>query len=261
VRAADTARASRILQGAYELGTPVPPLSATFPGLTVDQAYDIQLDWVASQVQGGRAVRGHKVGLTSEAMQRQLGVDQPDFGHLLDGMIFDENETVPTTGLLQPRIEPELAFVLGEDLAGPGVTVESAANAVEYVFPALEVIDSRIADWRITIVDTIADNASSAAVVLGSSRYSLADVDLQHAKVSLTRNGEVVGTGTTGDVMGNPLHALVWLANTLGLRGQSLRAGHVVLPGSCTASVTVDLGDVVSASFDTAGDVTANFQS
>jgi 2-keto-4-pentenoate hydratase len=258
VRAADTARASRILQGAYELGTPVPPLSATFPGLTVDQAYDIQLDWVASQVQGGRAVRGHKVGLTSEAMQRQLGVDQPDFGHLLDGMIFDENETVPTTGLLQPRIEPELAFVLGEDLAGPGVTVESAANAVEYVFPALEVIDSRIADWRITIVDTIADNASSAAVVLGASGCRLSDVDLEQATVVLTRNGETVGTGLTGAVMGNPLHALAWLANTLGRRGQTLRAGHVVLPGSCTAAVPIGAGDVVTASFGSGGAVTAH---
>jgi 2-keto-4-pentenoate hydratase len=240
---------------------PINPLTETFPGLSIDDAYDVQLAWVADQVRGGRAVRGHKVGLTSAVMQQQLGVDQPDFGHLLDGMIFSESDVVPMSDLIQPRIEPEIAFVLGEDLTGPGITVEDAARAVDYVVPALEVIDSRIVDWRITIADTIADNASSAAVVLGSSRYSLADVDLQHAKVSLTRNGEVVGTGTTGDVMGNPLHALVWLANTLGLRGQSLRAGHVVLPGSCTASVTVDLGDVVSASFDTAGDVTANFQS
>lgn len=238
VRAGDTARASRILQGAYEHGTPVPPLSATFPGLTVDQACDIRLDWVASQVQGGRAVRGHKVGLTSAAMQRRLGVDQPDFGHLLAGIIFDENETVPTRGLLQPRIEPELAFVLGEDLAGPGVTVESAAAGVEYVFPALEVIDSRIADWRITI----ADNASSAAVVLGASGCRLSGVDLEEATVVLTRNGETVGTGLTGAVMGNRLHALAWLANTLGRRGQTLRAGHVILPGSCTAAVPVGRG-------------------
>jgi 2-keto-4-pentenoate hydratase len=240
---------------------PINPLTATFPGLSIDDAYVVQLAWVADQVRGGRAVRGHKVGLTSAVMQQQLGVDQPDFGHLLDGMIFSEPDVVPMSGLIQPRIEPEIAFVLGEDLAGPGITVEDAARAVDYVVPALEVIDSRIVDWRITIADTIADNASSAAVILGRSRYNLADVDLQHAKVSLTRNGEVVGTGTTGDVMGNPLHALVWLANTLGLRGQSLRAGHVVLPGSCTASVTVDLGDVVSASFDTVGDVTAHFES
>ncbi|MCW2698105.1 MAG: 2-oxopent-4-enoate hydratase [Modestobacter sp.] len=256
-----TDRASQALQEAYAKGVPINPLTETFPGLSIDDAYDVQLAWVADQVRGGRAVRGHKVGLTSAVMQQQLGVDQPDFGHLLDGMIFSESDVVPMSDLIQPRIEPEIAFVLGEDLTGPGITVEDAARAVDYVVPALEVIDSRIVDWRITIADTIADNASSAAVVLGSSRYSLADVDLQHAKVSLTRNGEVVGTGTTGDVMGNPLHALVWLANTLGLRGQSLRAGHVVLPGSCTASVTVDLGDVVSASFDTAGDVTANFQS
>ena len=257
----DTARASHMLRDAYRLAKPIEPLTSTFPGLSIDEAYDIQLLWVADRVRGGSAVLGHKVGLTSSAMQQQLGVDQPDFGHLLEGMLFAETDEVPMRGLLQPRIEPEIAFVLGEDLTGPGLTVEDAARAVDYVVPALEVIDSRIIDWRITIADTIADNASSAAVVLGRSRHRLADVDLQHAKVSLTRNGEVVGTGTTGDVMGNPLHALVWLANTLGLRGQSLRAGHVVLPGSCTASVTVDLGDVVSASFDTAGDVTAHFKS
>jgi 2-keto-4-pentenoate hydratase len=261
VRAGDTARASRILLEAYERGTPVEPLSSTFPGLTIDQAYDIQLDWVAAQLHVGRTVRGHKVGLTSEAMQRQLGVDQPDFGHLLDGMILSEDNIVPTTGLLQPRIEPELAFVLGRELAGPGVTLEDAARAVDYVFPALEVIDSRIADWRITIADTIADNASSAAVVLGASGCRLSEVDLENAEVVLTRNGDTVGTGVTGAVMGNPLEALAWLANTLGRRGQKLHAGHVVLPGSCTAAVPVGAGDVVTASFGTDVAVTARFGS
>jgi 2-keto-4-pentenoate hydratase len=253
VRAGDTARASRILQGAYEHGTPVPPLSATFPGLTVDQACDIRLDWVASQVQGGRAVRGHKVGLTSAAMQRRLGVDQPDFGHLLAGIIFDENETVPTRGLLQPRIEPELAFVLGEDLAGPGVTVESAAAGVEYVFPALEVIDSRIADWRITI----ADNASSAAVVLGASGCRLSGVDLEEATVVLTRNGETVGTGLSP--------ARSWATGCTHSHGWPTHSGAAArrcapATSSCPARALrpcpSGAGDMVTASFGTGGVVT-----
>lgn len=248
---------AQALLGAYATGVPIPPLPEKFGPLTVEDAYQIQLRQLTHWVADGRRVLGRKVGLTSGAMQRQLGVDRPDFGSLTEDMFWAENTTIDRSRFLQPRIEPEVAFVLGRPLRGPGVTVAAAVVAVEYVLPALEIIDSRIADWKIGIVDTIADNASSGGVVLGSRPCRLADLDLRLAGCVLHRNGEIAGTGAGGAVLGSPINALVWVANVLGERGVGLEAGQVVLPGSMTASIPFAAGDVVTSTVAGLGSVTA----
>jgi len=243
-----------VLLDAYTTRVPVEPLG----DLTIDEAYAVQLSQVERWTGSGRRVLGHKVGLTSAAMRRQLGVAQPDFGHLLDDMFFAENSPIPTTRFLQARAEPEIAFVLGTDLTGPGVTVADALTAVAFALPALEIIDSRIADWRIGIADTIADNASSGGVVLGSRAVPLDRLDLRAGGCTLHRNAQLAGTGAAGAVLGSPVNSLVWLANTLGERGVKLQAGHVVLTGSCLAAVPFEPGDVVTATFAGLGTVTAH---
>lgn len=256
--AADALGASAIsLLEAYRSHRPIAPLAVTYPGLTIGDAYQIQLVQVGEWLADGRRVLGRKVGLTSAAMQAQMNVSQPDFGHLMDDMFFAENVPVPADRFLQPRAEPEVAFVLGRDLTGPGVTVAAAAAAVDFVLPALELIDSRIADWQIGIVDTIADNASSGGVVLGSTARRLGEVDLRLGGCVLHRNGEIVGTGAGGAVLGSPLNSLAWLANTLGERGEGLQAGQVILPGSITASIPFEPGDVINATMAGLGSVTA----
>ncbi len=171
-------------------------------------------------------MQGHKVGLTSAAMQRLLGVTEPDYGHLLDDFFHLEHMPIPIDLFVQPRIEPEVAFVLKKPLKGPGVTVHEALRAVDFVLPALEIVDSRIRDWKIGLFDTIADNASSGAVVLGSTPTDVGAVDLRLAGATFHRNGEVVGTGAGGAVLGSPLNSLVWLANTVGARGRHPRGGR-----------------------------------
>jgi 2-keto-4-pentenoate hydratase len=251
--------AAGALLGAYSSGVPVAPLTAQYPGLTVDDAYAIQRAQVALRTAAGAEVRGHKVGLTSAAMQQQLGVDQPDFGVLTDTMFLPEGETADYGKFLQPKAEPEIAFVLGRPLRGPGVTVASALAAVDFVLPALEIIDSRVADWKITLADTVADNASSGAVVLGARPVKPDALDLSLVGCLLHRNGRLAGTGAGGAVLGSPVNALVWLANTLGRRDVTLEAGHVILPGSVCAAIPFGPGDTVSAAFDRLGSVSITF--
>ena len=253
------AEAAGLLLAAYETKKPIDPLVDLYPGLTLDDSYAIQQLQIERRLAQGRTVKGHKVGLTSAAMQRQLGVDQPDYGHLLDDMFFLEHLPVPAGTYLQPRVEPEIAFVLKKPLQGPGVTVAEAIAAVDFVLPALEIIDSRIRDWKIGLLDTIADNASSGGLVLGSTPVGIGDVDLRLSGCVLHRNAEIVGTGAGGAVLGSPVTSLVWLANTVGARGVVLEAGHVVLPGSITASVAVAPGDTFTATFAGIGSVTARF--
>ncbi len=252
-------RTAEELRTAYDSGVPVQPLSGRLHDLTLDDAYRIQFRQVEHWRGAGAQVKGHKVGLTSAAMRAQLGVDQPDYGHLLDSMFHLEHLPIDVGDFLQPRIEPEIAFVLDRPLAGPGITAAEAAAAVDFVLPALEIIDSRVRDWRITLNDTVADNASSGGVVLGSRPAALSSVDLRSIGGVLERNGREAGSGVGGAVLGTPLNALVWLANTLGRLGVTLEAGHVVLPGSVTAAVDVRAGDRVTATFGGLGDVTAVF--
>jgi len=249
---------AEMLLAAYSSRTPVEPLTEQYD-LAPEDAYEIQLLQVERWVAAGARVKGHKVGLTSAAMQRQMNVNRPDYGHLLDRMFWPEQEPIPLSGFLQPRVEPETAFVLAKPLRGPGVTVADAIAAVGFVLPALELIDSRIRDWKIGLADTIADNASSGGVVLGGSPVALSAVDLRVAGCNLHKNGELVGTGASGAVLGSPVKALAWPANTVGARGVELEAGQVILPGSVTASVPVGPGDTVTATFAGLGRVTASF--
>ena len=255
------AEVARLLLDSYATRKPIAPLTATYSGLTLEDAYAIQLLQIHELTSSGRTIKGHKVGLTSVAMQRLLGVDEPDYGHLLDDFFYLENSAVPIDRFIQPRIEPEVAFVLDRPLRGPGVTVHDAIAAVDFVLPALEIVDSRIEGWKIGLLDTIADNASSGAVVLGSTPTPLGEVDLRLAGAVMTRNGAVVGTGAGGAVLGSPITSLVWLANTVGARGVTLEAGHVILPGSVCAMVPVAPGNTVSATFAGLGTVTARFAS
>jgi 2-keto-4-pentenoate hydratase len=249
------------LNDAYSSKVPIDQISTRFADMTVEDSYEIQLLQIAHRVGSGRRVIGHKVGLTSVAMQKQLGVGQPDYGHITDDMIFLEHEVIREDLYLQPKVEPEIAFVLKSPLRGPGVTVAQALAAVDFVLPALEIIDSRIRDWRIGILDTIADNASSGGIVLGSTPVAVDAVDLRLSGCVLYRNGEVAATGAGGAVLGSPLTSLVWLANTVGPLGISLEAGHIVLPGSQTSAIAVTPGDTFTAQFAGIGSVTTRFAS
>lgn len=253
------AKAAKELLAAYADRQPIAPLIETYPTIVFEDAYEIQQLQVEQWIADGKTIKGHKVGLTSAAMQKQLGVSQPDFGHLTDDMFYLENMPIPMDAWLQPRIEPEVAFVLGRPLKGPGVTIADAIRAVDFVLPAIELVDSRIKDWKIGIIDTISDNASSGGLVLGGRPTKLTDVDLRLIGCTLYKNGQIIGTGANGAVLGNPLNSLVWLANTVGPQGVTLEAGHVVLPGSVTKLQPVCPGDVFVANWGVLGSVTARF--
>lgn len=250
---------SATLQRAHAERRPVEPLTSTHPELTLDDAYAIQLHQVDAWLAQGRRLVGHKVGLTSRAMQELLGVDEPDFGHLLDTMDLSGTTPINLSSFIQPRIEPEISFVLGRDLIGPSVTAADAAAAVDWVLPSLELVDSRIVDWRIGLLDTIADNASCGGFVLGSDRVRLADVDLGRVECALSVDGREAGRGVGAAVLGSPLNALAWLANVLGSRGVALHAGQVVMPGALCAMVAAEPGTEVVAEFDGLGTVSARF--
>jgi 2-keto-4-pentenoate hydratase len=194
-------------------------------------------------------------------MQKQLGVDSPDFGFMFDDPRFigNDDKHFDSKDFLQPRIEPELAFYLKEDLAGPGITLEQAVDAIDTVHLAIEIVDSRIADWNIHLVDTVADNASYGAIAWSKEPIDVDKNDLTSITCKLTVNGEVVGEGTGTDVMGHPAAPLQWLANTLGEQGVSLEAGQVVLPGSFTRMIAVDAGTSVTADYGQYGTFTIHF--
>lgn len=237
----------------------VAPLTERYPGLDVRDAYAIQLALVARKTAAGARVVGKKIGLTSRVMQQQLGVDQPDYGHLFDTMTVLEGADVPMAELLQPRVEPEIAFVLRRDLTGPGVTREQVLAATAYVTPAIEIIDSRLRDWKIKLCDTVADNGSAARVVLGSAITRPDAVDLRLVGCVLEKNGEVLGTGAGAAALGDPALAVAWLANTLATFGIPLKAGEIILPGALTRSEPVRAGDSIRVTYDRLGSVGVRF--
>jgi 2-keto-4-pentenoate hydratase len=247
------------LLAAYRTGKTLPPLTGTYPGLTVDQAYAVQRRQAVTRTDAGARVIGFKIGLTSAAMRQQLGVEEPDYGHLFTDMLYAADSPIPTSAFLQPRAEPEIALVLGRTLGGPGLGVADVLAASAYALPAIEIIDSRITDWRIGLEDTIADNASSGGLVLGSTPTAIAGRDLSLAGCVLRRNGRIQHTGAGAAVLGSPLQAATWLANVLTARGVELAAGHVILTGSITAAVAVQAGDSITATIDHLGTVTAVF--
>ncbi len=227
--------------------------------MDVEDAYKIQQLTIAGRVERGAAIRGHKVGLSSRAMQQMMGVHEPDFGHLLDDMFVFEDGVIDASEMIQPRVEVETAFVLGAPLPTQHCTVADVIRATDFVLPAIEVIDSRIENWKIGIADTIADNASSARVVLGGNPVRLEDCDLRKIGATLRVNREIVETGTAAAVLGNPVSAVAWLAQTIGQFGVQLDAGHVILPGSCTRAADVGAGSFVHAEFDQLGHVAVSF--
>jgi 2-keto-4-pentenoate hydratase len=251
--------AAAALRRAEEMRVAIPPLIQTYPGIDVVDAYEIQLANIRRRISGANGVLGHKVGLSSKAMQEMMGVDEPDYGHLLADMLQYEDRPVDASRYLLPRVEVEVGFVLGADLPGEGCTVEDVLRATEYVVPAIELIDSRIADWKIGLCDTIADNASSAGLVLGKGRRKPDELDLTAIDATLTRNGEQVATGRSDAVLGNPAIAVAWLAQKVASFGVRLEAGHVVLPGSCTRAYDVKAGDSVVAEFTGLGSVSVSF--
>ncbi|MCL6626236.1 MAG: fumarylacetoacetate hydrolase family protein [Alicyclobacillus shizuokensis] len=239
---------------AERYGRPIAPLTAEHPNLTQEQAYQIQIRNIQRKRTYGDEVVGYKVGLTSRPMQEMLGVHQPDFGHLLRSMRYGTGQVVDFP-LLQPKVEAELAFVLRSDLDGRDVTVQDVLAATDYVLPAIEIIDSRIADWRIQLADTIADNASSGCFALGEMATPVTGRNLAGVGGVLRVNGEIVQTGAGAAVLGHPARAVAWLANTLTSLGTTMRAGDVVLSGAISAAVPVRPGDRVSVSFGRLGRV------
>jgi 2-keto-4-pentenoate hydratase len=234
-------------------------LTSAYPDMSVADAYMIQRIAVEERVRNGGIVVGKKVGLTSRAMQVALGVSEPDFGHLFADMLFDEEIAVPVSGLLQPRIEAEIAFIMGEDMKGPGVSLADVLRTAVAVVPSFEIIDSRIADWKIKIQDTIADNGSSAGFVLGSKLIPANAVDLKYVGLVLQKNGSIIDTAAGAAVMGHPAKAVAWLANALAVMDIGLKKGEVVLSGSFTKAFAVEAGDVFTASFGGLGSVKAVF--
>lgn len=235
------------------------PLMDLYPEMTVDEAYQVQMSAIEQKVRDGQQIVGKKIGLTSIAMQNLLGVDQPDYGHLLDSMEVSNKGIILMERLFQPKVEAEIAFVLRKDLKGPSVTVEDVLDATEYIVPALEIVDSRITDWRIKLQDTIADNASSGLFVLGDERFSINEMDLTKIEMNLFRNGELMNTGYGSDVLGDPALCVAWLANKLSEYNVILKAGEVILSGALSAAVEAQKGDRFTAGFTHLGKVEVSF--
>jgi 2-keto-4-pentenoate hydratase len=238
---------------------PVPPLRDTWPDLDVVDSYTIQLLNIADRLEGGATVRGHKVGLSSHAMQEMMGVDEPDYGHLLSDMEVFSDDPVSVSRYCMPRVEVEVAFVLGQTLPGEGCTEADVLAATEYVTASIELIDSRIKDWDIKIADTIADNASSAGFVLGTTQVDPADVDLKAIGARLLCNGEEVAAGRSDAVLGDPVTAVAWLARKVASFGVTLEAGHVIMPGSVHRAIDAHAGDDFEAVFTDLGSVQLSF--
>lgn len=237
---------------------PIPPLTAANPSMTVAEAYDVQRHLVRLLQADGGEVVGYKLGLTSKPMQEMLGVHEPDYGPVLSTMVHESGSTFDLDEYIQPKVEAEILLVLDRPLRGPGVTTADAAQAVAGAVAAIEMVDSRIEDWKIGLADTISDLASSAATIKGS-RVVPIDFDVRLTGMVITRNGETEATGAGAAALGDPVHAVAWLANTLAPFGVTLEPGQFIMTGSLHAAFDVRPGDVVEAEFDRLGSVTMRF--
>jgi 2-oxopent-4-enoate/cis-2-oxohex-4-enoate hydratase len=232
----------------------VQPLSSRHPDITLEDAYRIQQQLNARRLAQGERIVGKKIGVTSQAVMDMLGVGQPDFGMLTDAMRFTNGSTIDVRTLIQPKAEGEIAFLLKQDLKGPGVTEADVLAATEGVMACFEIVDSRIRDWKIRIQDTVADNASCGVFVLGDCVVDPRSVDLLGCRMVLKKNGQTVVTGQGTATMGSPLAAMAWLANTLGALGVTLQAGEVVLSGALGAMVPVRAGDRLDMHIENLGE-------
>jgi 2-keto-4-pentenoate hydratase len=238
----------------------IDPLIVSDPEITVDDAYYIQLENIKKKLEAGQKIVGKKIGLTSVAVQKMLGVDEPDYGHLLDTMVVENGGTIDTKDMLQPKVEGEIAFILKKDLKGPNVTAVDVIQATDYVVPALEIVDSRIQDWKISLRDTVSDNASSGLYVLGGKPTKLEDINLELVGMALYQNGEVSNTGVGAAALGNPATCVAWLANRLADYDITLKAGEVILSGALSGMVAANPGDNFVARFAHLGQVSVNFK-
>lgn len=248
------------LDAALRNATPIAPIRPSTDVTDIDTAYAIQEINTARALQAGRRLVGRKIGLTAKNVQKQLGVDQCDFGMLFADMAIDENGSVPLGRLIQPKIEAEIGFVLGQDLEDETLTIVDVMNAIDYAVPCLEIVDSRIRDWDISITDTIADNASSGLYVTGSDKVTLDNIDLRLCGMLVDRRGEPVSTGVGAACLGNPLNAVRWLAETMVSAGRPLKAGDLVLSGALGPMCTALPGDTFEARISGLGSVRVNFE-
>jgi 2-oxopent-4-enoate hydratase len=246
------------LYEAEKTGKPIATISDSY-NISNDEAYEIQLAGMALREADGHQIVGKKIGLTSKAMQNALGVFEPDYGYIADYMMAYEGDPLSLTELIAPKVEPEIAFVLKEDLTGPGVTVADVLRATAGIMPAIEIIDSRVKDWKIKIQDTIADGASIGRVVLSGKLTPLDNLDMRYMGLVLEKNGEVIATAAGAAVLGHPANAVAWLANKLANYGISLKKGDIIMSGSFTAACPVVAGDNVTCHFDHIGSVAVRF--
>ncbi len=255
---ADRKRAADMLLTAARDRKQCQQLSQLFPAIDFDDAYAIQAETIRQRVAAGRKVVGHKIGLTSKAMQRSSMIDEPDYGVLLDDMVYVDGAKIKASDFCVPRVEVELAFILDKPLKGPGVTLTDVLRATEYVVPSLELIDARVVDPR-KIFDTISDNGAAAGIVLGGRPVRPHDVDLRWVGAALYKNGEIEETGLASGVMGHPAMGIAWLANKVGPHGVTLTPGHTMLSGSFTRPIWCKAGDTVQADFGPLGNVAVQF--
>jgi len=255
---ADRQKAADILIAAEKDRQQAVQLSVTFPSITIEDSYAISTEVAKRKVAAGARLIGHKVGLTSKAMQRSSQIDEPDYGHLLDHMMIADGAKVPHAKFCLPRVEVELAFVLGKSLKGPGVGLTDVLRATEYVVPALEIVDARLKDPR-KIVDTVADNGAAAGIVVGGRPVGPTEIDLRWVGGIMHRNAEIEETGVAAGVLGHPALGVAWLANKLGSHGVTLSPGHLVLAGSFTRVVFAQKGDTLHGDFGALGGIAIQF--
>jgi len=235
-------------------------LTERFSDVSYEDAYAIQLKTFDTRVKAGAVIVGKKIGLTSKAMQDQFKIREPDYGMITNRMVIREGQPIPVSSLILPRLEPEIAFLLKEDLKGPGINVANVIEATEGVLPAFEVIDSRYKDWKITVKDSISDNASAASMILGGKLTPIKDIDLRLIGLVMEKNRAVVSTAAGAAVLGNPAESVAWLANKLTEYGITLKKGEFVMSGSLVSAVPVEAGASLRATFDRLGSVSVRFE-
>ncbi|AZD30131.1 2-oxo-hept-4-ene-1,7-dioate hydratase [Pseudomonas chlororaphis] len=261
----DIQQAAARLDAAERNREQIPQLSLEFPGITLEDAYAIQRSWVEHKLRAGRKLVGHKIGLTSRAMQVSSNISEPDFGALLDDMLFEEGSDIPFQRFIVPRVEVELAFILGKPLKGPNCTLFDVLDATEWVIPALEIIDARIqqVDPRTQatrkVFDTISDNAANAGVVMGGRAVRPGDIDLRKVPAVLYRNGVIEESGVSAAVLNHPAKGVAWLANKLAAYDVGLEAGQIILGGSFTRPVAARPGDTFHVDYDQLGSIACRF--
>ena len=259
------AQASQALENAELTKTPIRMLSLTYPGITIDEAYAIQRAWIALKLAKGRRIKGHKIGLTSKAMQNAVGINEPDFGALLDDMFYYDGQDIPTDRFIGTRVEAELAFVLKHRLTGPECTIFDVLNATDYVTPALEILDTRVQrldpETKATrkVMDTIADNAANAALVVGGRPFKPDAIDLHWVPVLCFRNGQLEETGVAAGVLNHPANGVAWLANRLHAHGVALEPGQLILSGSFIRPIDARKGDTFHADYGALGTISCHF--